>query len=491
MAEIVTKENLNELYSNQKLSYKQIGEKLSISPTTVGRLLKKHGVLARKFGEGRLPKDFQKPSKEELNILYWQNYLPISKIAKNYGVDENTIKSFIDQYGIPYRPISQARLPKGIVKPTKEDLERMYLQGKKTTTQIAKLLNVSKKTILNWMKKYDIKRRDSKTAKFEITGTVLPTKEQLEQVYNMLSLDGMSKKYKVSVQAVLTLLKKHSIKRRSRSEARKLALTLNRTAPWNKGLSSDEPRVAKLMKNLHEKHMAKLDQARIKLSITQRKQYAEGSRKVWNKGLTKNKDSRIMKSAERLRNLRLGKEPWNKIIVPLKETLEQKYVIKGMSLSEISTEFNTNQNTVQRWLKSYGIQRRLSHSKVRGKVVGKDGHLLDSSYERAVCDWLSEHKINHDCHGFYAKGKRNFKYDFKIDDYTFIEVKGYMGNSKFSQVYLSKERKKEIWFSGPYFKDSGKHNITLFDIQPDKNGKLSKERISKFLAALLYYKARI
>lgn len=491
MLDTLTKTRLNELYCNQKLSYKQIAEMFSISPTTVGRLLEKYNIPARKFGEGRLPKNFQKPVKEKLEILYWQNYWSVSQIAKHYGVDENTIKSYIDQYRIPYRPINQARLPKGFVKPRKEDLEKMYLHEKKSTRQIANIFKVSKRTILNWMDNYGIKRRNSKTAKFEIAGIVLPVKEQLVQDYNELSLGGVSKKYKVSVQAILTLLKKHDIRRRNLSEARKLALNRNRAVPWNKGLTINEPRVAKLIKNLHEQHMAKLDQARVKLSITQRKQYAEGSRKVWNKGLTKDQDPRIMKSSERLRKLRLGKEPWNKMPIPSKEVLEQKYIFKGMSLSEIAEEFKTNQNTVQRWLKLHGINRRLPYSKVKGRVVGKDGHVLDSSYERAVCDWLLENNIKHECHGFYAKGKRNFKYDFKIDNYTFIEVKGYIGNSKFSQIYLNKEKKKETWFFGPYFKDSGKSSITILDVQPDKNGRMSKERISKFLAPLLQYKVRI
>ncbi len=379
---------------------------------------------------------------------------------------------------------------KYIIKPSKETLEKIYFNEKKSAKQISDAFGVSKKTVLNWMKRDRIKRRDSKTAILEIRGIILPSKNQLEKDLQELSLKLIANKYHTSVGAIITYVKKCGLNTNNWSDARKIAIKHNRVVPWNKGQTIENPKIAKLVDHLNKKHMEKINEAKAKQSITRKKLASEGKLNIWNKGLTKEKDARIMQSVERLRRLRLGKDPWNKFPIPPKEVLEQKYTANGMSLAEIAEEFNTNQNTVQRWLKHYKIDRRLPYSKVRGRIKGKDGHLLDSSYERLVCDWLSNHNISHNCHGFYAKGKRRFKYDFKIDDYTFIEVKGYLGNSKFSQVYKNKEIKKEEWFNKSYFKDSEKKKISILDVQPDKNGRLTKQGLDKSLSSLLYYKKR-
>ncbi len=469
-----TKQELEELYINQHLSCKDISSRLNIGTTTVNRLLKKFGIIARRFGSGKLPKNFVKPTKEELEDLYWNKYWSAKKIADFYKVDRNTMINWIKNQGIKYRAVDQARLPKGTEKPSKELLEKLYLQDKLSSPQIAKKYKVSKRIVLKWLSDFDILRRTSSSAKLEVKGIILPTKEELENDLKSLSLELIAKNYKVSVQAIVSLKKRYGLQGRNWSEARKLGLNIGRIKSWNKGLSIEDERVAKLVKNLHEKQLKKLQETRIKLSTTLKKLHSEGKIKTWNKGLTKEMDSRIAKSSERLRLLRIGSIPWNKQKIPDKEELIHYYVEKSYSLEDIAEIYKSNPSTVSDWLKHHGIQARKSLYGRKERLICKDGHKVRSSYEKRVCNWLSKHSIFHKYEPCYLTedGKKiEVMPDFLIvspdyEKFCFIEIWGLSGVKKYDEKIIRKRK----WYQT--------RNWRLLEIYP-------KDKISEKLNFLL------
>ena len=74
-----TKEELYNLYWEKGLSTVGIGDKLGFADSTIGRWLYRYGTKVRSPIEGRF-KVFL--SKEKLNDLYWNKKLSIYKIAK-------------------------------------------------------------------------------------------------------------------------------------------------------------------------------------------------------------------------------------------------------------------------------------------------------------------------------------------------------------------------------------------------------------------------
>ena len=221
-------------------------------------------------------------SKEGLEKLYWEDYLSVNKISKRLGVAKDTVKSLIINYGIEYRGTGPR---KKVEKPIKKGLEDLYLLKKLSTRQIARQIGVVKTTVINWLKDYNITLRDNRTAKLEVKEIRLPTKEQLEEDYPHLSLELIAKKYNLTnTEPILTLLNKYGIKKRTRSESRKLALQTKRSISWNKGLTKENPKIAKTLENLFRGQKEKNVEARLKMSLTKKKMYSSGRLKSWNAG---------------------------------------------------------------------------------------------------------------------------------------------------------------------------------------------------------------
>lgn len=128
----------------------------------------------------------------------------------------------------------------------------------------------------------------------------------------------------------------------------------------------------------------------------------------WNKGLTKETDSRVLQGSLSLKNN--GKNGWNKGLT--KETSQRiRNVVKGMIAS----------NKVGGYHKNLG----------KGKQGEYNGIWCDSSWELAFVIYHLEHNIpfSRNWKRFpYYFDNRNHTYspDFQYPDGTYIEVKGYL-----------------------------------------------------------------
>ena len=177
-----TKEELDQLYTHEHKSTIKIAEELGVVKSKVRNWLKQYNVPVRTASEAQLPKDFTKPSKEELYHLYITQGNSLKKIAKELGTSCITICNWLKQYNIPVRTASEARLPNDLTKPTKEELEQRYVNEYKSTIKIAEEFGVSNKTIRNWLNQYNIPIRTASEAQLPKDFT-RPTKEELEQQY--------------------------------------------------------------------------------------------------------------------------------------------------------------------------------------------------------------------------------------------------------------------------------------------------------------------
>jgi predicted DNA-binding protein YlxM (UPF0122 family) len=107
-----------------------------------------------------------KATKEELYELYIIQKLSVEGIAKKYNVTKNTVWRWIKIYCIPLRgkivydetreKISKAKTKFNI---SKEELFRLYVIERQSSYKIAKIFGVTEQTVLNWLKKYNISRR--------------------------------------------------------------------------------------------------------------------------------------------------------------------------------------------------------------------------------------------------------------------------------------------------------------------------------------------
>jgi len=120
-----TKEQLENLYWNKKLSLGELGRRFHCWDTNILYWLKKFEIKRRPayWKKIDIPKDI-------LRNLYWDKNLSSGEIAKIFGIRHGrTILKKLNKFGIPTKTVSQA-LTKKFKKPFLNDLsERAYFLG--------------------------------------------------------------------------------------------------------------------------------------------------------------------------------------------------------------------------------------------------------------------------------------------------------------------------------------------------------------------------
>jgi len=154
---MISEEELRSMYWDDDMSTYEIGKLCDVSYATVQNWMKRYGIKSRTISEAKLVNS-AKPPKEYLEEMYWVNGMNISEIGKLCGVSYSTARDWIIDYGIEIRTISESRLGDSI-KPSKEDLEKMYWGNGMSTYEIGKLCGVSQSTVRSWMIDYGIESR--------------------------------------------------------------------------------------------------------------------------------------------------------------------------------------------------------------------------------------------------------------------------------------------------------------------------------------------
>jgi|GEM_PF-3119968 len=218
---------IKNLYLKQGLSQQKIADKVGLNQGTISKILIKMDVRPRRsITRNAIPSNKKNISKEKLKELYLKKNISTHKIAKLVGVKQSTVWKWLKKYGIKRRDLSQAQFRfhgKEIIRPSKKELFQWYVVEKKSEPQIAKLLGVDVGTISNWLKEYEIDRRNQMEARFISLGKEIkkPSKFQLYGWYvqEKQSTVEIARKLGVSVTFILNWLNKYNIKIRTGSEA--------------------------------------------------------------------------------------------------------------------------------------------------------------------------------------------------------------------------------------------------------------------------------
>ncbi|WP_254919308.1 helix-turn-helix domain-containing protein [Bacillus cereus] len=206
LEELFSKKELHQLYITEELSTVRIAEIKNCSSGTVTKYLKKYGIPIRNRKEasnmasGHVPKKLLF-SKDELNEKYIVKQLSTYDISREKNCTVSTVTRYLNKYEIPIRDSKEATRiarEKNPIKPliTKEELERLYIDKKLSTTEIAKRKKCAGSTVAKYLSNYDIPIRtyaeaasiSTRTGSGKTKSLDIP-KKTLDQLY---TIDGLS-----------------------------------------------------------------------------------------------------------------------------------------------------------------------------------------------------------------------------------------------------------------------------------------------------------
>lgn len=101
------------------------------------------------------------PDKNTLQELYFAKRLPARAIAQRFGVGNTTVFRWFERYGIKLRPKG---LPNDL-RPTSEELRRLYIEEKLASGDLARRFNCTQTTICKWLSQDGIEKRSPSEAK--------------------------------------------------------------------------------------------------------------------------------------------------------------------------------------------------------------------------------------------------------------------------------------------------------------------------------------
>jgi len=187
-AKILPKNVLYELYVVKKLSSNDIARMLGVSKSTVLRYLDKYDIQKRhKSGSIRKYDRYA----EEWKKLYEKGY-SLHEIAKIYGTTPMTVSSVLLRANVKIRSISEgtslAKWKRSKI-PSKDVLQKLYIENGKNSREIAEIFGVSQGTVLKWLKKYEIPIRSNSEAQLLRLG--IKVKRKLKIKVRRLIIEDM------------------------------------------------------------------------------------------------------------------------------------------------------------------------------------------------------------------------------------------------------------------------------------------------------------
>ncbi|MDD2666431.1 MAG: hypothetical protein PHD13_06430 [Methanocellales archaeon] len=453
---------LRREYIDNKKSAIKMGAILGVGSSTIRNWLKEAGIKRRGLSEARFAhfdKEVEKPSDEQLRKWYVDEKKSTPEIGKILGVNGSTIVDWLKEAGIKRRDQRDARflsVGKEIIKPSNDQLRRWYIDEGKSTYEIGKDLGVNWATALNWLKEAGIPIRHDY---YEMHGYDFekPSTDQLRKWYvaDKKSTMEVAEIVGVSFGTVSNWLKEANIPIRDQSEAKFVQYGKEIQKP------ADE-----LLRRWY------IDERESTYEIAEIIGVSRSTVSHWLEGAgVQRRDDREQVFAY------YGKE----VEKPSDEQLRKWYVDEKKSSTEIAEIIGVSHNAILRWLDRAEISRREVLYGYKEWLQCADGHEVRSGYERRVDDWLYFNGVAHD-YNEELPGDRKYKCDFKVEDW-YIEVWGLIGIGSYDE---KTERKIN------YYEKHGLKRIDIFHYDFDTNDWMKKlepllefsnpeERVQRFL----------
>ncbi len=204
-------------YEENDRSSTWIADQTGIGPATSLKWLKRFGIPIReKYQKNKIQPPRKKPSRAKLQKLYVQEGFSLKDLIKKYKVSDKTIKKWLGDYEITLRDRSQAALPLGFQRPSKEELNHLYNVQRLDLIDISDKYGVGQGTISRWMEENGIKRRSISEAKLP-AGLKVPSEKEMREKYEVkrLSMLAIAQEYNVNHSTVGSWLALHGIKKRN------------------------------------------------------------------------------------------------------------------------------------------------------------------------------------------------------------------------------------------------------------------------------------
>lgn len=145
-----------------------------------------------------------KPSREELQKLYWQDDLSLEEIGKRFRVTGGSILYWMKNYGIPRKQsiwkLNKLAKKRRIPIPKRKYLYNLYWEKCLSTITIAKKFGVSQQLVYKWMKKLNLSTR--KPHDWHYVDVDLSATLTLAYVLGVLVGDGNLNKHEVRLRAL-------------------------------------------------------------------------------------------------------------------------------------------------------------------------------------------------------------------------------------------------------------------------------------------------
>lgn len=227
------------------------------------------------------------------------------------------------------------------VRPSKENLERLYVTEKKSTHEMAKILDVSQETARKWLIAEGIPLRSHSESL--MIGTKIPSKEELTDWYSVQGKTAamIASDVDVPTVTVYSWMKKYVIPRRSAHES-----VSNLGLPFGGSLSKMD------IPSFEELNSAYTDNR--KSTVQMKSQFGASASTIQRWLKIRGIPIRGYSESRKVNGVHLDEE-W----------LRKKYVIQKASTISIADESGVSKKTILRALKEAGIPRRTTSEALR------------------------------------------------------------------------------------------------------------------------------
>ena len=214
------------LYEEEEKTQPELGKMFGVSGGTIGRILKRRGVRIRTMKESK--GGLMDEQEQEVCRLYVEEEMNTVELGRMFGVTQGCIYLILIRRGIKTRTISEAQ--GGITDEQELEVCRLYVEEEKSSRDLGRMFGVTKRPILNILKRRGVKRRTSggeaQKGRPNMKNRALTDEQEQEVEYLYLeeekSSRDLGRMFGVSQGCISLILKRRGIKMRTSKEAQQL-----------------------------------------------------------------------------------------------------------------------------------------------------------------------------------------------------------------------------------------------------------------------------
>ena len=305
-------ETIKHLYLNELKTTKEIGEIVGCSLSTINRILRREGVQLREKGnikgkEYNITSPFkQKVGDVEKMKSLFNDGAPINEIAKILNVSPKAVDREVKELGLK-RTVSM--MSRDFYDDSNDEkIVYLYKNGK-STTDIAKIIGVTHRTVIKHLSHCGIDRRKLSESHFVKNNKQFPEElKDFQVVYDLYIERHLSKKdiaaqFNVSANVVDRVLRELGIQKRTSSEA-KIGLFSGEKHPnWKGGRSGLYMRLREYFRCYQVKDVIERDGKRCQMCGSRKQlhvHHIKPFKEIFNEILAENSTFDVQKDEEKL-----------------------------------------------------------------------------------------------------------------------------------------------------------------------------------------------